>query len=73
MSPAEREEFASRCGTTAGHLRNVAYKARPCGESLAIEIDRESKGVVTCEELRSDVDWGHLRGSSLTKANRKCG
>jgi DNA-binding transcriptional regulator YdaS (Cro superfamily) len=70
MSPTEREAFAVRCGTTAGHLRNVAYEDRSCGESLAIEIDRESGGKVTCEELRADVDWGHLRGSSLTTTSR---
>jgi DNA-binding transcriptional regulator YdaS (Cro superfamily) len=73
MSLLERDEFAKRCGTTAGHLRNIAYGDRSCGESLAIAIDRESDSSVTCEELRSDVDWAHLRGSSLTTTNRKCG
>lgn len=60
----ERDAFASRCRTTLGHLRNVAYGIKPCGESLAIDIDRESEGKVSCEELRSDVDWAYLRGSS---------
>ena len=73
MSLPAREAFAEKCGTTFGHLRNVAYGLRPCRESLAIEIDRESHAKVTCEELRSDVDWAHLRGSSLTTTNRKCG
>lgn len=27
------------------------------------EIERITKGAVTCEELRPDVNWGVLRGS----------
>lgn len=63
MSLAEREEFAKRCGTTAGHLRNVSYEDRTCGESLAIAIERESGRDVRCEELRPDVDWQFLRNT----------
>lgn len=55
-----RKTFATACGTSAGHLRNLAY-GKTCGESLAINIERESRRVVTCEELRPDVDWGFLR------------
>lgn len=64
MPPEDRSDFAERCKTTVGHLRNVAYGFRPCGESLAIDIDRESKGKVSCESLRPDVDWPYLRGTS---------
>ena len=27
------------------------------------DIERVTRGAVTCEELRSDVDWGYLRGT----------
>lgn len=27
-------------------------------------IDRETGGAVSCEELRPDVDWAYLRGST---------
>ena len=64
MSLAGREEFASRCDTTFGHLNNVAYGKRRCGEDLAINIDRESDGVVPVESTRPDVDWAYLRNSS---------
>lgn len=57
----ERTAFAQRCGTTCGHLRNVAYGYRTCAEGVAIAIERESAGAVTCEELRPDVDWAYLR------------
>jgi DNA-binding transcriptional regulator YdaS (Cro superfamily) len=61
---AGREAFAEGCSTSVGYLKQVAYGNKQCGESLAINIERESRRVVTCEELRPDVDWAYLRGSS---------
>lgn len=61
---ASRHELAKECQTTYGHLRNVAYGAKSCAESLAINIERETGGVVRCEDLRPDVDWAYLRGTS---------
>lgn len=64
LSLAEREEFAKRCETTAGHLRNISYGYRSCAESLAIAIERESGRQVRCESLRPDVDWQFLRNTA---------
>lgn len=61
LSRAEREAFAGRCGTTVNHLRNLAYTDKRCGESLCINIERETGGAVRCEDLRPDVDWAWLR------------
>lgn len=61
---SEREIFAKKCDTTFNHLRNVAYGYKPAGESLCINIERESGGIVRCEEMRQDVDWDFLRGTS---------
>lgn len=61
---SERDEFAKRCGSTAGHLRNVSYGYRSCAESLAIAVERESSGQVRCEDLRPDVDWAFLRNTA---------
>jgi DNA-binding transcriptional regulator YdaS (Cro superfamily) len=58
----ERSAFADRCETTYGMLRNVAYGKR-AGESLCINIERETNGKVTCEDLRPDVDWAYIRGT----------
>ena len=60
----ERPGFAVRCGTSVGHLRNIAY-GKPCAEKLAIAIERESGGEVRCETLRPDVDWAYLRNTDL--------
>lgn len=62
--PADRESFAKRCGTSLGHLRNISYGYRSCAESLAIAIERESYGMVRCEDLRPDVDWAFIRRSA---------
>lgn len=64
MPMTEREAFAERCGSTAGHLRNVSYGYRTCAESLAIAIERESKREVRCEDVRPDVDWQFLRNTA---------
>lgn len=57
----DREQFAQRCGTTYGHLRNVAYGQKPAGEKLCILVERESARGVLCESLRPDVPWSVLR------------
>lgn len=71
MSLNERAALAKRCKTSAAHLRNVSYGYRPCGEGLAIALERESAGGVTCEELRADVDWAYLRGSKPRTTDRR--
>lgn len=64
MTLEQREAFAARCSTSAGHLRNISYGYKPAGEKLAIDIERESEGAVPCESLRPDVDWEYLRSTS---------
>ena len=66
LSTKGKEEFSARCGTSLAFVRNVAYGQRRAGESLCINIERESSGSVTCEELRPDVDWAYLRGTGIT-------
>jgi DNA-binding transcriptional regulator YdaS (Cro superfamily) len=60
----EREPFAKRCGSSIGHLNNVAYGCRPCNEQLAVEIEKRSARKVTCEELCPDTDWAFIRGTA---------
>lgn len=51
MSQVGREDFASRCGTTFGHMRNVAYGYREPSTELAVAIERESGRLVTRQIL----------------------
>jgi DNA-binding transcriptional regulator YdaS (Cro superfamily) len=57
------ETFAEQCGTSLGQLKQIAGGYRRAGESLAINIERESKGAIRCEDLRPDVDWAYLRNT----------
>ncbi|WP_430445513.1 MAG: transcriptional regulator [Pseudomonas piscis] len=57
------EDLASRCKTTMGQLKQIAYGNRRASGGLAVNLERETKGAVTCEELRPDIDWAYLRGS----------
>lgn len=51
-----RESFATSCGTTFGHLRNVGYGLRECSPELAAALERESGGKVKRQDLRPQ-DW----------------
>lgn len=64
-SKAGLDALASRCGTSVGQLKQVAYGHRRANASLAIALDRETDGKVPCEVTRPDVDWGYLRGSAV--------
>tara|TARA_R110002124_G_scaffold282571_2_gene457837 strand:+ start:1143 stop:1376 length:234 start_codon:yes stop_codon:yes gene_type:complete len=60
MKAGEVEAFASKCCSTPGQIRQVAYGRRASAE-LAIRIDKASCGAVRCEDIRPDIDWSYLR------------
>lgn len=64
LSPSERGEFALRCGTTIGHLTNVANGHKPCSPELAVAIERESAGDVRGEGLTQKLDWAYIRSGA---------
>lgn len=61
LDKAALDGLAQRCATTVGQLRQVAYGNRRANAGLAISLEKETAGAVTCEELRPDIDWGYLR------------
>lgn len=67
LSRTGLEDFARRCETSVGQIKQVALGNRRAGESLAINIERESGGAVRCEDLRPDVDWAYIRGTGSTE------
>ena len=66
LPPADQVAFAVRCGTTIGYLRKACSKGQRIGESICINIERESSRLVPCERLRPDVDWAYLRSTPPT-------
>ncbi|WP_312412622.1 YdaS family helix-turn-helix protein [Comamonas sp.] len=49
-----RIDFAASCGTTLGHLTNVANGYRAASVELAVLIEQQSGGEVTRQELFPD-------------------
>jgi hypothetical protein len=56
LDRAERESLASACGTTHGHLRNVAYGYRACAPGLAAALEIETGRKLRRWDLRP-LDW----------------
>lgn len=71
MSKKEAAAFAERCGTSYGYLYQVALGNRSPSPYLAIEIERESGGVIRCEVLCPHADWAYIRSSQKTNQQRK--
>lgn len=63
LSKEARTNFVVACGTSEGYLRKAASVGQNLGADLCISIERESGRVVTCEDLRPDVDWAFIRAS----------
>lgn len=72
LTKEQRATFVSLCGTSEGYLRKAISAGQRLGSDLCIPIERESNGIVTCEQLRPDVDWAFLRNkkTSGTKARK---
>lgn len=68
LAPIAQRDFAQRCGTTIGYLRKAISVGQRLGESLCINIDRETGGAVRCEDLAPSVDWAYLRRSPYQAA-----
>ncbi|MGA4742417.1 helix-turn-helix domain-containing protein [Acinetobacter junii] len=66
LSKAQKEEFAERCETTVDYMKLIIFGVRSCTAKLAIDIDRESKGAVKCEELCPEADFNYLRNYQPT-------
>ena len=72
MPVAAQEDFARRCETTVGYLRQIAYGHRLCPPHLAINMERESSRALICEELRpTGVDWAYIRAERRRKGARR--
>ena len=63
LTAEDRASFAARCGASLTHIKFVAYGAKNLSCELAINIERESGGVVRVEDLRPDADWRVIRGT----------
>ncbi len=65
MSAQERTHFAARCETSVDYLFQIANGRRSPKAALAIAIERESGGKVTCEALLPGADWAYMRKTGI--------
>lgn len=70
LPPREQNAFCERCGTSLGYLRKALSTGQKLGESLCINIERESSRSVLCEDLRPEVDWAYLRQSASPEPHK---
>lgn len=59
LSDEQLAEFAERCQTSVGHLRNIGYGYKPCGPALAVRAERMSGGALRRWALRPR-DWHEI-------------
>lgn len=73
MDSDGRDDFASRCSTSKGHLQNVMYGFRPCSPELAVLIESNSAGAVTRRDLCENwkAIWPELIGTPGAPKVRK--
>lgn len=64
LSGDEREAFAANCNTSVAYIKQIYQGHRQCSASLAIEIDKNSNGLVKCDELCPSTDFDYLRSQS---------
>ena len=63
LNKSDLDALADRCVTSAGQIKQVAYGNRRASAGLAVSLERETGGEVSCESLRPDIDWSYLRGT----------
>lgn len=63
MSEAEWEVLAQKVGVSGGHLKNIAYGLKKPAAETAINLERETKRAIMCEDILPDIDWAYIRGS----------
>lgn len=56
-------ELSRSIGLTPVLISQWANGQRQVPAERCPEIEKATLGVVSCEELRSDVDWAYLRGT----------
>lgn len=59
LSKQEQSQLATSVGYSAGYLRLVFNGYKKAGFALAQKLEKETKGTVSCAELRPDIYPGN--------------
>ena len=72
MNSAVRRTVAQQCGIGDDYLYQVLTGRKKGTAELCIQIEKATSGAVRCEDLRPDVDWAYLRGTSAVNPQNPC-
>lgn len=61
--------MARLLGVSSPTVNQWANGVRPIPSDRCPEIEKVTNGVITCEDLRPDVDWKYLRGTHTQDIN----
>lgn len=64
LKKVERTALAEHCGITLGSLQNIIYGKAP-SVMVACRIEEATRGAVRREDLRPDVNWALISGTSI--------
>ena len=64
LSDHKQVDLARELGVTQGAVHQWANGLSRVSAERCIQIEKATKGAVRCEDLRPDVDWSVLRGTS---------
>ena len=59
-----QSKLASALNVTPPTVNQWVHAGRPIPAERCPAIERLTDGLVRCEDLRPDVDWAYLRGTS---------
>lgn len=65
LSSPDREKLEKKINTTINYLRRANSGKVRLGVNVCISIEKHTGGVVRCEDLRPDIDWGFLRNPRI--------
>jgi DNA-binding transcriptional regulator YdaS (Cro superfamily) len=65
LNKDQRREFCLAVESSEGYLRKAVSRRQKLGAEICINIERETSGLIKCEDLRPDADWAYLRGTSI--------
>jgi len=70
LESTSASDLASTVGISNAYLSQIKSGVRKASSQVCISIERATSGAVRCEDLRPDVDWAFLRGTSKTKSKK---
>lgn len=63
MPVEARKDFAKAVSAPLRTLYNIAYLGRKANAAIAVQIEKETRGIIRADDLRPDIEWSAIRKS----------